>query len=334
MNSNIVFRNLRTGYGAAGKDSKFPVISSTVNNDGLIILLGRNGVGKSTLLRTLAGLQPPLSGELILMGKDIRQYSQKEKSSLIGFVSTEKPDIANMTVYNLVSLGRYSYTNWLGSLSENDESIVYNAMKMAGITHLANENINEISDGELQRVMIARTLAQDTPVIILDEPVAFLDLPNRFEILLLLRNLAWSGKKTVILSAHDLDIAMRLADMLWIMTDKSLEQGAPEDFALKHGFDAIFKDTGISFNYHTGIVDAGINPSKEISLTCDDANIEFWLNKAFNRTGFKVSGHAEISVEVKNRTFICKKGNMEKEFHSVYELCREIMTIYTPLFLT
>jgi iron complex transport system ATP-binding protein len=321
-NNNISFRNLRIGYDNSGK---FPELSSDVNSGGLIILLGRNGVGKSTLLRTLAGLQSPVSGELILMGKDIRRYSVKEKSSLIGFVSTEKPDVANMTVFNLVALGRYSYTNWLGSLSDNDATIVCEAMKMANVSHLSGKNINEISDGELQRAMIARTLAQDTPVIILDEPVAFLDLPNRFEILILLRTLARNRTKTVILSAHDLDIAIRLADMLWILTDRGLEQGAPEDFALNRGFEAIFDDTGISFDYNTGIVDAGISLSKDISLTCDDDNTEFWLNKAFNRSGFRLSDEAEISVEVKNRVFICKKGGVEKEFHSIYELCREIV---------
>jgi iron complex transport system ATP-binding protein len=299
-------------------------MSSAANNGGLIVLLGRNGTGKSTLLRTLAGLQSPISGDLELMGKDIRKYSVKEKSTLISFVSTERPDIADMTVFNLISLGRYSHTNWLGSLGDGDETMIYRSMKMAGIAHLADENINEISDGELQRVMIARTLAQNTPVIILDEPVAFLDLPNRFEILLLLRNLAWNAKKTIILSAHDLDIAIRLADMLWILTEKSLEQGAPEDFAINRGFEAIFENTGIYFNYATGVVDVGIGQTNGISLKCDDDNTAFWLNKAFNRLGFKLSDNAAISVEAKGGVYICTKAEVENEFHSVYELCRFI----------
>jgi iron complex transport system ATP-binding protein len=301
-------------------------MSSVINRCGLIVLLGRNGAGKSTLLRTLAGLQTPISGELKLMNKDISQYSQKEKSSLISFVSTEKPNIANMTVFNLVSLGRYSYTNWLGSLNSADKQIVCDAIKSAGISHLENENINEISDGELQRVMIARTLAQDTPVIILDEPVAFLDLPNKFEILLLLRNLAWNKKKIVILSAHDMDIAIRLADMLWIMTTQNLEQGAPEDFALKRGFAGIFKDSGISFDYNSGTVDVGINLSKQISLICDDKYVGFWLTKAFNRLGFKVSEKAETTIETINDKFIYRTKNVQKEFASVYELCCELNT--------
>jgi iron complex transport system ATP-binding protein len=301
-------------------------MSSEINHYGLIVLLGRNGIGKSTLLRTLAGLQPPISGELKLMNKDISQYSQKEKSSIISFVSTEKPNISNMTVFDLVSLGRYSHTNWLGLLNRDDRQIVHNAMKMSGIANLKNENINEISDGELQRVMIARTLAQDTPVIILDEPIAFLDLPNKFEILLLLRNLAWYEKKTIILSAHDMDIAIRLADVLWIMTAKNLEQGAPEDFALKRGFADIFNDTGVSFDYNTGIVDAGINLSKKISLKYDDEHAGFWLTKALNRLGFKVADDAGIIVEAVNGKFIYRNENKKKEFHSVYELCRELRT--------
>jgi len=323
LNYNISFKNLRIGYDS-GKNNKFPIISSCVNNSELIVLLGRNGIGKSTLLRTLAGLQSPVSGELELMGKNITQYSQREKASLISFVSTEKPDIANLSVFNLVSLGRYSYTNWLGALNDNDKFIVHNSMKMTGISHLATNNINEISDGEMQRVMIARTLAQGAPVIILDEPTAFLDLPNKFEILLLLRNLAWNEKKTIILSTHDLDIAMRVADILWIMTKEGLKQGAPEDFSLKHGFENIFTNTGISYNYDTGIIDAGICLTKEISLLCEDANMRFWLNKALNRLGFKISENADVFIEVKNDKFICKKDNLEKVFSSVYELCREI----------
>jgi iron complex transport system ATP-binding protein len=299
-------------------------MSSVVNRCGLIVLLGRNGVGKSTLLRTLAGLQLPISGELKLMDKDISQYSRKEKSSLISFVSTEKPNIANMTVFNLVSLGRYAYTNWLGSLDNADRQIVCDAIKSVGVAHLENENINEISDGELQRVMIARTLAQDTPIIILDEPVAFLDLPNKYEILLLLRNMAWNRKKTIILSAHDMDIAIRLADMLWIMTAEKLEQGAPEDFALKRGFAEIFENTGISFDYNTGIIDAGINLSKQISLVCNDEYVGFWLTKALNRLGFNVSEKAGITVEVVNDKFIYGNETVKKEFRSVYELCCEL----------
>jgi iron complex transport system ATP-binding protein len=325
VKSNISLKNLRIGYDNSGKENKFPEITSCINTSELIVLLGRNGVGKSTLLRTLAGLQSPVSGKLELMGKDISQYSQKEKASLISFVSTEKPDIANLTVFNLVSLGRYSYTNWLGSLDDNDKLTVRNSMKMAGISHLASHNINEISDGELQRVMIARTLAQGTPVIILDEPTAFLDLPNKFEILLLLRNLAWNEHKTIILSTHDLDIAMRLADILWIMTKDSLKQGAPEDFALDRGFENIFATTGISYDYNTGTIDAGINLSKEISLECENSNIRFWLNKAFNRLGFQISGNKELIIEVKRGKFIFKKKNIEKEFSTVYELCRAVM---------
>jgi iron complex transport system ATP-binding protein len=320
LKNSISFKNLQIGYDGSGKNGKFPVISSEVDNHGLIVLTGRNGIGKSTLLRTLAGLTPPISGELKLMDREMSKYSQKERSSLIGFVSTERPNVANMTVADLVSLGRYAYTNWLGSLSDEDESAVNDSMKMAGISHLANDNIDEISDGELQRVMIARTLAQNTPVIILDEPVAFLDVPNKFEILLLLRNLAWNEKKTVIMSAHDLEIAIQLADMLWIMTDESLEQGAPEDFALNNGFEAIFRDSGISFDYDTGLIDVGINPSKAISLKCENPNTGFWLNKAFNRLGFKVSANAEIAVEVKDSKYICNK----EEFGSVYDLCKAI----------
>jgi iron complex transport system ATP-binding protein len=323
--SSISFKNLIIGYDNSDKNN-FPVISSQISGSEFIVLLGRNGIGKSTLLRTLAGLQSPVAGELNLMGQNINRYSQKEKAALISFVSTEKLRIANLTVFDLVSLGRYSYTNWLGLLDEKDRSVVYDSMKMAKVLHLANNNINEISDGELQRVMIARTLAQNTPVIILDEPTSFLDLPNKFEILLLLRKLAWNKNKTIILSTHDLDMAARIADNIWIMTHDGLEQGAPEDFALNRGFENLFVNTGICYNYNAGIVDTGIILTKEITLVCNDSHLRFWTHKALNRLGFNVTENADTIIEAQKNRFDYKHGNIEKSFTTIYDLSKYLIS--------
>ena len=317
---SISFKNLLVGYNKS--ENKFPKISSHVNHSELIILLGRNGVGKSTLLRTIAGLQSPVSGELTVMGHSIDSYSQKEKASLISFVSTERLSVTNLSVYNLVSLGRYSYTNWLGTLSNEDETYVVKSMQMAGIYHLAEKNVNEISDGEMQRVMIARTLAQKTPIIILDEPTSFLDLPNKFEILLLLRNLAWSEGKTIILSTHDLEIAMRLADNMWIMTKEGLKQGAPEDFALHNNLQDIFEDTNISYDYNKGIIDMGTNYCSRINLQCNDSKINFWLTKALNRLNYSIDPDSNKIIEATNNSYVYKSNGVVKKFTSVYDLVK------------
>jgi iron complex transport system ATP-binding protein len=321
--TDFSIKNLKIGY---SDNTRFPEISMNVNSSELIVLLGKNGAGKSTLLRTLAGLQTPLSGTVELMGRNITRYSQKEKAAMIGFVSTEKIGISDMTVFELVSLGRYSYTNWFGALSDDDKSTVRDALKMTGILHLEHKNINEISDGELQRVMIARTIAQNTPVIILDEPAAFLDLPNRFEILLLLRKLAWNENKTVILSMHDLDMALRFADNIWIITDRDFLYGAPEDFTLNRRLDCIFENTAITFNYQSGAIDAGFVPTKEISLKCSCPDTKFWLEKALNRTGHAIVEHSDITVKAQDgSSFVLRQNGKDSEtFFDIYSLCRRL----------
>jgi len=324
---SIFFENLSIGYDSDCTINKFPVVSSKVHKAEFIVLLGRNGIGKSTLLRTLSGLMPPISGNLFLMDKNIDKYSQKEKASTISFVSTEKPDIANLTVIDVVSLGRYSYTNWIGTLNGNDNDIIYQSMEMTGIAHLAHKNINEISDGEKQRAMISRSLAQNTPIIILDEPTAFLDLPTKFEIMLLLRNLAWNENKTIILSTHDLNIAMQLADIIWIMTNDELKQDSPEDIALKHGLNDLFNDTGIKFDYKKGIVDTGTNYTKEISLNILNSDINFWTTKALNRIGYNVVEKSNIKIEFENNNFVIKENTNSTYCSSVRELIKKVKTI-------
>jgi iron complex transport system ATP-binding protein len=325
LDNSIVFNNLKIGY-SVGRGNRFPVISAQVNRAELIVLMGKNGAGKSTLLRTLAGLQPALGGELKLMGKNLNRYSQKERAALISFVSTERINIQHFTVFNLVSAGRYAYTNWLGSLHRDDLTVIDSAMQMAGIAHLTDKYISEISDGELQRVMIARTLAQGAPIIILDEPTAFLDLPNKFSILLLLRNLAWRENKTIILSTHDLDLAARIADNIWLLTPDTLKQGAPEDFALNAGFDGIFADTGISYDYQNGTVESATKFTGKTALACADPNLRFWTCKALNRIQLEVADDSNAAdlplVKAADGKFVYCTYNTEKTFPTLYALSK------------
>ncbi len=201
----------------------------------MICLLGQNGCGKSTLLRTLCGLQPALEGAFHMHTEcdvqNIASLSQAEKAKLIALVLTERLSIENTRVHDVVAMGRYPYSSFLGGLSPNDEQIIATSLEQVGLQHKANEFFNCLSDGEKQRVLIAKALAQQTPLILLDEPTAHLDLPNRIRILLLLRELAHTQNKCVIISTHELDLALQLADRIWLFKAPFLFPHEGERFA-------------------------------------------------------------------------------------------------------
>lgn len=217
-------------------------------------LIGRNGTGKSTLLRTIAALAKPLSGEIIVDGKELGGLPAKEVASLISFVSTEDIRITNLKVADVVGLGRAPYTNWLGALSAEDKRIVEESLELVGMTRFMYKAMDTLSDGERQRVMIARALAQDTPIILLDEPTAYLDLPNRYEICLLLRKLAHMRKKSIIFSTHDLNIAIELCDTLAIIEGGGFFYGTAEKLIGNNEIQRIFEGTQLYFDDKTNNV--------------------------------------------------------------------------------
>ena len=224
-NETIQLRDLSIGYQT--KHSVKTVaegISGSIRSGELTCLLGANGVGKSTLLRTLSAFQPAIRGEIFISTneeggtrKEISSLSDKELSKLIGVVLTEKPDVKNMSVRELVSLGRSPYTGFWGTYTDEDLRIVDEAIEMVGITDLSRRPVHTLSDGERQKVMIAKALAQQTPVIFLDEPTAFLDYPSKVEVLQLLRRISREAGKTIFLSTHDVELALQLADTIWLM---------------------------------------------------------------------------------------------------------------------
>ena len=186
----------------------------------LTCLLGENGVGKSTLLRTLAAFQPKLEGSVSIEGRELDDYSERKLARTIGIVLTEKPDVQQMTVMELVEMGRAPYTGFWGRLNEDDRKVCNEAIELIGIEPLKDRMIQTLSDGERQKVMIAKALAQQTPVIFLDEPTAFLDYPSKVDMLLLLSRISREAQKTIFLSTHDLELALQVADTIWLM-DKS-----------------------------------------------------------------------------------------------------------------
>ena len=188
----------------------------------LTALVGRNGAGKSTLLRALAAIDSPQSGSVVVDGKPLHSLSADSRAKLISFVSTHRVRIANLSCQDVVAIGRAPYTNWVGKMQEADREIVADALKAVGMSDFADRQIDSLSDGECQRVMIARALAQQTPVILLDEPTAFLDIPTRFEICRLLADLAHNSDKTIIFSTHDIDAALPVCDAVAILDNSAI----------------------------------------------------------------------------------------------------------------
>ena len=264
----------------------------------LVCLLGPNGAGKSTLVRTLSGLQRPLSGEVLLRGRDLHALTDGERAQLLGLVLTERVDAGNLSAYALAGLGRYPYTGWDGRLSPADEEVVRWALAAVRAGDLAARSVGELSDGERQKVMIARALAQEPAVLLLDEPTAFLDLPRRVEILRLLRDLAGAGGRAVLLSTHDLDLALRCADRLWLLAPGGpLLTGAPEDLVLSGAFQRTF--AGVEFNTATGSFQLEQEPEGVVGLEGEGLQA-LWTARALERAGFRVdtAENARIRVEL------------------------------------
>ena len=233
----IQIQSLCTGY-RTGKSSVVVArdMNATIRGGELTCLLGPNGAGKSTLLRTLSAFQPPLGGDIIILGRNLCDYSDKELSKVIGVVLTEKNDLRNMSVEDLVGLGRSPYTGFWGTLHEQDRQIVANAIQMVGITQLKDR-------------MIAKALAQETPIIFLDEPTAFLDYPSKVEIMQLLHRLSRTTGKTIFLSTHDLDMALQIADTIWLMDrNKGVSIGTPQELAANGTLAGFFVRKGITFD--------------------------------------------------------------------------------------
>jgi len=303
-------------------------INISLDKGEFVCLLGPNGAGKSTLIRTFTGFNKALSGKVILNNKEIRNYSEKELAKQISVVLTEKTDTANITVNELVAMGRYPYTGFFGKLTNDDIRIVNESLEQLGMAKMQNKLCGELSDGEAQKTIIAKALAQKTPIIILDEPTAFLDLPSRIEIMQLLKELAHNTGKTILLSTHELDLALQYADRLFLLAQgKEIKCGTPEDLVLNGDFNSFFEKNGIEFDNSSGNFISKDANVKQINISGN--GIEFnWVSKALRRNGFIHDENAEICVKISNsenkKYSIVSKNRNEIKVDSVEELLNEL----------
>ena len=275
----------------------------------LTCLLGPNGSGKSTLMRSLAGIQRPLRGSVMYGKKLVGDISSKDLATKLSLVLTDRTTPGNLTAYAVVSLGRFPYTGWLGTLSKNDKSKVQWAMEATGSEKFANTHIAELSDGERQKVMIARSLAQDTPVIFLDEPTAHLDLPNRLEVFHLLKELAASSEKSILLTSHEMDMSLGNADRLWLVSkNKKIDSGVPEDLVLNGALENAFARENLDFDYEAGGFKRKVEGAGE-KIYIEGSNVLVkWTRSAFERKGYQVVPHELATILI---SVVGELGNAE-----------------------
>lgn len=303
----IELQNLSIGY-ITKKERKVvaEAITANIQSGELTCLLGANGIGKSTLLRTLSAFQPKLAGEVFVQGKEIASYTEKQLSKLLSVVLTEKCDVKNMSARELIGLGRSPYTGFWGALNEDDKQMVDKAISLVKIENLANRMVDTLSDGERQKVMIAKALAQDTPIIFLDEPTAFLDFPSKVEIMQLLHRLSRKTNKTIFLSTHDLELALQIADKIWLIDKQSsVTIGTPEDLSLSGKLSSFFARKGIIFDEESGLFRVENSYNRKIRLS-GHGQLYTMVRKALLRNGVLADRIVEsddcIEVDNKNRS--------------------------------
>lgn len=311
-------QNLTVGYtDGQTKNTLFENLDVHLKAGELVCLMGPNGVGKSTLIRTLAGLHPPLVAPQ--GGKDVIDPTK------ISVVLTDRINAVNMKVHELVTYGRYPYLDWNIKLKQHDVDRIEQAIGLTRIQALVHKKIYELSDGQLQMAMIARALAQDTPIILLDEPTAHLDLNNRVEIMNLLRRLSRSEGKAILIATHELDLALQTADLVWLACrDKKILTGLPEDLVLDGSFDALFQFKG--FDLKTGKVSHETHRNIAIGLT-GQGHEYLWTRNALERTGYIVESHSDqvITIEEEDGKTIWKyQGQV---FRSLSELLKQLQKI-------
>jgi iron complex transport system ATP-binding protein len=312
---------LEIGFGA-GKRKKvlLPPLSASARNGELIAVIGRNGIGKSTLLRTIAGIQDPLAGIIKFSGMKGNSFRGSELAEKIAYVSTEPVKVSNMTVYDLVTLGRYPYTNLFGNTRIEDREAVSEALEKVSLSDFAGRYVAELSDGERQKTMIARILAQDSGILLMDEPTAFLDVRSKFEILHLLYRLSRDEGKTIVFTTHDLNMAIRHSDRIWLILGNGMVEGSPEDLMLDGLFDHLFESSSVKFDSADGTYSFRDEIRGSVYIF-GDGRKRHWTEEAVRRAGFSVSEEmTPVYIMIDDERWTIISPGHEKQCGSLFEV--------------
>jgi iron complex transport system ATP-binding protein len=336
-------RDLTIGYARAGRPVAAQLDLALYDGE-LVCLIGQNGIGKTTLLRTLAGMQPPLQGTVTIRDQNVHRLDVSALARVVSIVLTERADPGVMRAREMVALGRHPHTDWLGRLSPRDQSIIDGALNAVGAAHLADRAVRDLSDGERQRVTIARALAQEPALLILDEPTAFLDLPRRVDMIRLVRRLTRERGMAALISTHDLDLALRAADRIWLFAAPSppdtfprMIDGAPEDIVLSGALSAAFTSDALHFDIETGAFHLHGDQIGGVSLSdayTNDLVRLAWTRRALLRAGLRVvddpmTGQAQISLT--GEGWRVTVGDTTLMVGCVYDLLEVLRTIQSML---
>lgn len=317
-------QNLTVGY--YERKRQLPILKDVniaISRGELVCLMGQNGIGKSTLLRTLSGVQPPLSGDVLIEGMNIHDWSRVERAKKISLVLTERFGTGNLSVEDIVTMGRYPFVGLDIRLSLMDQEVINQAIDQVGIRGLMNQKAHKLSDGQLQKVMIARALAQDGDIIILDEPTAHLDLNNRVMIMRLLKSLAAKTNKVILMATHELDLALQTADRLLLADrDGSLVEGIPEDLVLNGTLDRVFDLKG--YDLKTGKYQHEEGKLGQVALI-GEGYAYLWTKNALEREGYEIKDVASTVITItqledKINWIISNSENRQEEVDSIKEL--------------
>lgn len=312
--ATIVGRNLSLGYTKAKvKKEVLRGLDFELFSGEMTCLLGPNGVGKSTLVKAILGQLKPFDGKILLNEKQILSYTNAELAKELSVVLTEPFLPGNMTVGQLVAMGRIPHTGWTGKLADIDRQVIQNALSATKIEYLGNERLSEISDGQRQKALIARALAQDGKVMVLDEPTAHLDLVNRYEVMYLLREISKNQGKAILVVTHDLEIALETADRFWLLNcDAPLVSGLPEDLVISGKINQLLPGKNFRFSVEKGRIESKIEELKfDIS---GPGELAGWISKALGKAGITALPEA---IEVSTNPFLIRYAGME--FQSVEE---------------
>jgi len=300
-------------------------INLSVKPGEMVALIGRNGTGKSTLLKSMIGLIPLLGGECSLDEAPFESYDLRQRARKVSYVSSNLSQLPSISVRELVALGRMPFTGFMGRLLARDQMLINRALEEVRLSSFAKRKLEHLSDGERQRCMIARALVQDTPLMVLDEPTAFLDIPNKYELIQLLSGFRNQGK-SIVFSTHDLDTAMHCADKIWVIYKNEIREGAPEDLGISGLFNQLFESSGVRYDQlakrfrYTSVLKGSVK------LEGEDGEELMWTRSAIERSGFQVDNSGSIRIVVtqvgSDTRWILDQDGHRQEFINLYSLAR------------